>query len=52
MGHGGHPRAINKQVYNKHGPNLTGSIGDFASGTYGLLALITLLVGGGDVFVG
>ena len=30
---------LNKQAYNKHGPNLTGSIRDFASGTHGLLAL-------------
>ena len=51
--YGGHPRATDKQVYNKNGPNLMGSIGDFASGTYGLLALKTIQVGGGDVvFVG
>ena len=36
---GGHPRAIDKQVYNKNGPNLMGSIEDFASGTHELLAL-------------
>jgi hypothetical protein len=28
-----------KNVYNKNGPNLMGSIWDFASGTHGLLAL-------------
>jgi hypothetical protein len=50
--HGGHPRAIDKQVYHTNGPNLMGSIKDFASGIYGLLALKTIQVGGGDVFVG
>ena len=50
--YGGHPRAIDKQVYNKNGPNLTGSIEDFASGTYGLLALKTIQGGGGGVFIG
>ena len=50
--HGWHPRATDKQVYNKNGPNLMDSIGDFASGTYELLALKTIQVGGGDVFVG
>ena len=48
----GHPRAIDKQVYNTNGPNLMGSIEDFASGTHGLLALKTIQGGGGDVFVG
>jgi hypothetical protein len=37
--YGGHLRAIAKQVYNKNGLNLTGSIEDFTSGKYGLLAL-------------
>jgi hypothetical protein len=50
--HGWHPRAIDKQVYNKNGPNPMGSIEDFASGTYGLLALNTIQGEGGDVFVG
>ena len=50
--YGGHPQATDKQVYNKNGPNLMGSIGDFASGTYGFLALKTIQGGGKDVFVG
>jgi hypothetical protein len=35
-----------------NGPNLMGGIEDFASGTYGLLALKTIQGGDGDVFVG
>jgi hypothetical protein len=50
--YGGHPRAIDKKVCNKNGPNLTGSIEDFASGTYGPLALKTIQGVGGDVFFG
>ena len=50
--HEWHPRAIDKQVYNKNEPNPMGSIEDFASGTYGLLALKTIQGGGKDVFVG
>ena len=48
---GWHPRAIDKQVYNKNGPNLMGSVEDFAPGTRGLLALNTIQGEGGDVFV-